>query len=84
MTVTQQYPENRDELRFPERFRGMVVMPHDQEGEHKCTGCTLCFRNCPYGAITGEKKKVHVIDQEKCKRCNICYEVCKFDAVKVD
>ena len=48
-----------------------------------CTGCTLCFKNCPVDAITGEKKQVHVIDPGKCIKCGICYEVCKFDAVEV-
>ena len=31
--VTRQYPENRETLTFPERFRGQVVMPHDEQGE---------------------------------------------------
>jgi len=48
-----------------------------------CTGCTLCFKNCPVDAITGEKKEVHVIAPDKCIKCGICYEVCKFDAVEV-
>jgi len=48
----------------------------------KCTGCTLCARNCPNEAIRGEKKLAHEIAQEKCTKCGICYEVCKFDAVK--
>ncbi len=52
--------------------------------EDKCTGCTVCANNCPVTCITGEKKKVHVIDQEKCIRCGICFSVCKFDAVRVD
>jgi NADH:ubiquinone oxidoreductase subunit F (NADH-binding)/NADH:ubiquinone oxidoreductase subunit E/NAD-dependent dihydropyrimidine dehydrogenase PreA subunit len=48
-----------------------------------CTGCTLCLKNCPVDAITGEKKEVHVIDKGKCIKCGICYEVCNFDAVEV-
>jgi NADH:ubiquinone oxidoreductase subunit F (NADH-binding)/(2Fe-2S) ferredoxin len=48
-----------------------------------CTGCTLCARKCPQDAITGEKKKLHVIDQEKCIKCGVCFDVCKFDAVDV-
>ena len=49
----------------------------------KCDGCYLCFKQCPEQAITGEKKKVHVIDAEKCSRCGICRDVCKPDAVIV-
>ena len=47
----------------------------------KCTGCGLCFKNCPSSVITGEKKQPHVIDNENCIKCGICYDVCKFDAV---
>ncbi len=49
----------------------------------KCTGCTLCFRNCPVGAITGEKRSVHYIDNAICIKCGVCYEKCKFDAISV-
>ena len=38
--ITQQYPDNRETLNLPERFRGEVVMPHDEKNEHRCTGCT--------------------------------------------
>ena len=38
--ITQQYPDNRDTLSLPPRFRGEVVMPHDEHNEHACTGCT--------------------------------------------
>ncbi len=47
-----------------------------------CTGCTLCARNCPAGAIFGEKEEAHFIDQAKCVKCRVCYEKCKFDAVQ--
>jgi len=49
----------------------------------KCTGCTLCFRNCPVGAITGEKRSPHFIDNAICIKCGVCYYKCKFDAVSV-
>ncbi len=48
-----------------------------------CTGCGACARACPQDAITGEKKKPHVIDQSLCIKCRTCYEKCKFNAVKV-
>jgi NADH:ubiquinone oxidoreductase subunit F (NADH-binding)/(2Fe-2S) ferredoxin/Pyruvate/2-oxoacid:ferredoxin oxidoreductase delta subunit len=47
----------------------------------KCTGCRRCLRNCPAGAIDGDKKKIHIIDQEKCTKCETCFDVCRFDAV---
>ena len=49
----------------------------------KCTGCMLCAKGCPVKAITGERKKAHVIDAETCITCGACAEVCRFDAVVV-
>ena len=50
----------------------------------KCKGCTKCAKNCPAGAITGEKKEAHVIDQDKCLKCGVCIDNCKFEAVYKD
>ncbi len=51
--------------------------------DEPCTGCTLCFRNCPVGAISGEKRSPHFIDQSICIKCGVCYQKCKFDAIKI-
>jgi NADH-quinone oxidoreductase subunit F len=48
-----------------------------------CTGCMVCAKDCPTNAITGEKKRKHVIDQAACIRCGVCRDVCKYDAVAV-
>ncbi len=49
-----------------------------------CTGCTLCAKKCPQECITGERKKIHVIDEAKCIKCGICKDVCKFNAVMIE
>jgi ferredoxin len=48
-----------------------------------CTGCMLCVKECPNGAISGKKKELHAIDPNKCIKCGACNSVCKFDAVDV-
>jgi NADP-reducing hydrogenase subunit HndC len=48
-----------------------------------CTGCTLCFRNCPVGAISGERKAPHYIDQSLCIKCGVCFQKCKFKAISI-
>ena len=47
----------------------------------KCTGCTLCARNCPAGCISGAVKTPHEIDSAKCVKCGVCMQKCKFGAV---
>lgn len=51
--------------------------------EEKCTGCTVCAKNCPTQAISGERKMVHFIDQEKCIKCGVCFSKCKFEAISL-
>lgn len=58
--------------------RGLFLYEIDPEA---CKACGICLKNCPAGAITGEKKVPHVIDQEKCTLCGVCWEKCPFTAV---
>jgi len=44
-------------------------------------GCGVCSKNCPDGAIIGERRNIHYIDPMKCGKCGVCYDVCNFDAI---
>jgi NADH-quinone oxidoreductase subunit I len=94
--ITQQYPDNRETMKLPERFRGEVVMLHDEKNEHACTGCTACELACPNGTIKiitqfdispeGKKKKAldtFIYHLELCTMCNLCIEACPTDAIKM-
>ena len=94
LIVTQQYPENRKKLEMFERFRGEVTMPHNENNEHKCTGCGICEISCPNGSIevipitilTEEGKKKRAIDRHiyhlsMCSLCNLCVKNCPTGAI---
>jgi NADH-quinone oxidoreductase subunit I len=92
--VTQKYPENRKDLVMFERFKGEVVMPHNENNEHKCTGCGICEINCPNGSIeiisktiiTEDGKKKRIIDKHiyrlgMCTFCALCVKTCPSNAL---
>lgn len=92
--VTEQYPENRKKLVMFDRFKGEVVMPHNENNEHKCTGCGICEMNCPNGSIEvisqqlvneeGKKKREimsHVYHLDMCTFCELCIKTCPSNAL---
>jgi len=92
--ITEQYPDNRATLHLADRFKGEVIMPHDANNEHACTGCTSCELACPNGSIKiitkfeinaeGKKKKAidqHIYRLEMCTMCNLCVQACPSDAI---
>lgn len=92
--VTEQYPENRAELKMFDRFRGDLAMPHNGHNEHKCVACGICEMQCPNNTIRilseivadeeGKKKKVLVryeYDLGSCMFCQLCVKNCPHSAI---
>jgi NADH-quinone oxidoreductase subunit I len=92
--VTEKYPNNRKTLVMKDRFKGEVIMPHNEKNEHKCTGCGICEINCPNGTIevisktiaTDDGKKKRAIDKHiyrlgMCTFCALCVKSCPSDAL---
>jgi NADH:ubiquinone oxidoreductase subunit F (NADH-binding) len=48
-----------------------------------CPGCGVCIKSCPQDAITGAKKKPHVIDQALCIQCGACFDACRLDSILI-
>jgi len=46
-----------------------------------CKGCGVCVKKCPVGAISGERKMPHTIDDTKCIKCGACAAACRFHAI---
>ncbi len=71
--VTQKYPNNRKDLVMFDRFKGEVVMPHNEKNEHKCTGCGICELNCPNGTIEIISKTIITEEGKKKKSYRQAY-----------
>jgi len=50
--------------------------------EKNCTGCSQCVKDCNYGAVTLNARKIAVIDNDRCVGCGQCIAVCRFEAAQ--
>jgi NADH-quinone oxidoreductase subunit I len=92
--ITELYPEDRDTFQWPDRFRAILTLKYDNDGNHKCIACGSCERNCPNGTITlqtkmvdtltGKKKKLdkYMYDLGSCTFCQLCVSNCPTDAIE--
>lgn len=80
---------------------GLLVLPYLQKkamrGQYaqvvreNCTGCSLCYNDCPYEAITmvdrgndGTRfKRLAVVDAGRCANCGLCVGACAFKAIEI-
>jgi NADH:ubiquinone oxidoreductase subunit F (NADH-binding)/(2Fe-2S) ferredoxin/Pyruvate/2-oxoacid:ferredoxin oxidoreductase delta subunit len=78
----EEYEAHIHEKRCPAKVCRALISYSIQE--EVCTGCTVCARNCPVDAISGERRQPHYIDPEVCIRCGICTQVCNFKAINIE
>ncbi|MCC8119293.1 MAG: NADH-quinone oxidoreductase subunit I [Bacteroidales bacterium] len=93
--ITEFYPEDRTTYKWPERFRAILQLKYDAEGNHKCIACGTCERVCPNGTIALETKTIDTWDGRKkkkldkyfydlgsCTFCQLCVTNCPTDALE--
>ena len=93
--ITEEYPDNRDNLPVADRFRAILTLKYDDQGDHKCIACGTCERVCPNNTISLDIKTVETWDGKKkkkldkyhydlgsCTFCQLCVTNCPTDALE--
>jgi len=88
--VTVQYPEQVQEP--SPRFRGILRLHRDEQGEPLCVACKACQRACGTHCfdIEGQKEEGAKVMRptkfdwalERCSFCGFCVEVCPTGAIR--
>jgi formate hydrogenlyase subunit 6/NADH:ubiquinone oxidoreductase subunit I len=80
--ATRRYPVVRQSA--PERLRGKLHWTPD-----KCTGCSLCIKDCPAQAIElidvdrAAKRFVMRYYVDRCTFCGQCVQSCRFKCIEM-
>lgn len=87
--IPYQLPETRAEMGIRESGIAQVI-------DANCTGCELCYYDCPYNAIVmvpsphpgvtraAQARKLYAIVLEsRCVECGICIGACPFEALEL-
>jgi NADH-quinone oxidoreductase subunit I len=88
--VTIQYPE---QVKTPgARFRGLLRLYRNAEGQPLCIACKACQRICPTGCFDIEGRRAEGAKTmaptkfdwklETCTFCGLCVEVCPTNAIR--
>ena len=93
--ITEKYPEDREKVHVPDRFRAILQLKYDTDGNHKCIACGICQRNCPNGTISittkmvptfdgKQKRKLdkYIYDLGSCTFCQLCVTTCPQNALE--
>lgn len=93
--ITEKYPEDREKVHVPDRFRAILQLKYDADGNHKCIACGICQRNCPNGTISittkmvptfdgKQKRKLdkYIYDLGSCTFCQLCVTTCPQNALE--
>jgi NAD(P)H-quinone oxidoreductase subunit I len=80
--ATREYPSVRKDA--PERLRGKLTWDRS-----KCTGCSLCAKECPANAIEmilidrASKRFVMRYHMDACTFCAQCVQNCRFNCIEM-